>query len=317
MKRCGYIVAITALATLAALFPLEGAPPRQSDGRVRSGVLAIYDFESVREGMVPDLAPRDEDSVLRISSSHTVRVLPGALELLPGGLLRSRSRPAKVSDMVRIGSELSLEAWIKPARTGQDGPATILAMSNGTDQRNFLLGQEGDRFVARFRTSKTDREGAPGLSTPAGVATSELTHLVFTRDRTGRARIFVNGAMSVEAEIPGGVEDWEKATLWFGNAPKANLPWVGTYYLTAIYGRDLSPDEVVRNFRAGYGPSALSQSAPEGGGRLFEEEVAPLLARRCIGCHDSTLRKGGLDLSRQETAFAGGVSGNAISPGRS
>ena len=316
MKRCGYIVASTALATLAALFPLEGAPPRQSDGRVRSGVLAIYDFESVREGMVPDLAPRDEDSVLRISSSHTVRVLPGALELLPGGLLRSRSRPAKVSDMVRIGSELSLEAWIKPARTGQDGPATILAMSNGTDQRNFLLGQEGDRFVARFRTSKTDREGAPGLSTPAGVATSELTHLVFTRDRTGRARIFVNGAMSVEAEIPGGVEDWEKATLWFGNAPKANLPWVGTYYLTAIYGRDLSPDEVVRNFRAGYGPSALSQSAPEGDGRLFEEEVAPLLARRCIGCHDSTLRKGGLDLSRQEAAFAGGVSGDAISPGR-
>lgn len=315
MKRCGYIVASMVLVTLAMLFPLEGAPSKQSDGRVRSGLLAIYDFESVREGTVPDLTRRSEDSVLRISSPHSVRVLPGALELLPGGLLRSRSRPAKVSDMVRIGGELSLEAWIRPARTDQDGPAAILAMSNGTDQRNFLLGQEGDRFVARFRTSKTDREGAPGLSTPVGVATSELTHMVFTRDRTGRARIFVNGAMSAEAEIPGGVGDWEKATLWFGNEPKADRPWVGTYYLTAIYGRDLSPDEVARNFRVGYGPSALSHPAPEGDGRLFEKEVAPLLARRCVGCHDSTLKKGGLDLSRQETAFAGGVSGNAINPG--
>lgn len=312
--RSGSQVAFTVLVCLAAQLPLDGTQSGQAGGRVRSGALAVYGFEVVREGIVRDLAPRSEDSDLRIASPHSVRVLPGALELLPGGSLRSRSRPAKVSDMVRIGSEISLEVWIRPARPDRHGVATILAMSNATDQRNFLLGQEGDRFVARFRTSKTGREGEPGMSTPAGFARPELTHLVFTRDRTGRARMFVNGGISIEAKIPGGVEDWEKATLWFGTDPKTDRSWTGTYYLAAIYGRELSPAEVARNYRAGHGPSALEQ-VPDGERRRFESEVAPLLARRCIGCHDSTSRKGGLDLSRRQTALAGGARGNAINPG--
>ena len=300
-----------------ALSSLVGTSASERAGRVRGGALAVYDFESVRNGVVPDSAPRSADSVLRIGSPETVRILPGALELLPGGALRSRSRPAKITDMVRIGSELTLEAWIRPASASQQGPAAIMAMSNGADQRNFLLGQDGDRFVARFRTSGTDPNGGPGLSTPAGTATSDVTHVVFTRDRTGRARVFVNGAVAAEAAIPGGVDDWEKATLWLGSGARHGRPWTGTYFLAAIYGRDLSPAEVARNFRAGHGPSALVGPAPDDPARLFETKVAPLLARRCIGCHDPVSNQGGLDLTSRETALAGGDHGNAINPGSS
>ena len=212
------MVATVALASLAA-------STRDSEpGRIRSGALAIYDFDAVRDDAIRDLIPRSPDSHLRIVDSRSVRVLPGAVELLPGGLLRSRSRAAKLADMVGIGSELSLEAWIRPARAEQDGPAAILALSNGSDPHNFLLGQDGGRFVARFRTSKTGRDGGPGLSTRDGHADSELTHLVFTRDRTGRARLYLDGAMAVEGQIPGGVEVWEKATLWFGGGPSSDRP---------------------------------------------------------------------------------------------
>ena len=303
------------MAATVALASFATSASGSDPGRVRSGALAIYDFDTVRVGEIRDLIPRSADSHLRIADSRSVRVLPGAVELLPGGLLRSRSRPAKLADMVRIGSELSLEAWIRPARADQDGPAAILALSNGSDQHNFLLGQDGGRFVARFRTSKTGRDGGPGLSTPDGHADSELTHLVFTRDRTGRARLYLNGAMEVEGPIPGGVEDWEKATLWFGGGPSSDRPWSGTYFLAAIYGRDLSPEEVARNYRAGHGPAALSGRGLDSGTGLFESDVAPLLARRCLGCHDSASRQGGLDLSTRESALAGGANGNAIIPG--
>ena len=48
----------------------------------------------------------------------------------------------------------------------------------------------------------------------------------------------------------------------------------------------------------------------------FDEHIAPLLAKRCLDCHNTSDRKGGLDLTRADTAAAGGDSGVAIAPGR-
>jgi hypothetical protein len=48
----------------------------------------------------------------------------------------------------------------------------------------------------------------------------------------------------------------------------------------------------------------------------FRRDVAPLLAKRCAGCHDANEKKGGLDLTTRATALAGGDSGAAIAPGR-
>ena len=47
----------------------------------------------------------------------------------------------------------------------------------------------------------------------------------------------------------------------------------------------------------------------------FDRAVAPVLARRCLDCHSGTDPKGGLDLSRRETAMRGGDGGVAIVPG--
>ncbi|MBI2824465.1 MAG: DUF1553 domain-containing protein [Planctomycetia bacterium] len=48
--------------------------------------------------------------------------------------------------------------------------------------------------------------------------------------------------------------------------------------------------------------------------RHFDEVVAPLIARRCLDCHNPADLKGGLDLTAAEKAFAGGDSGTAIEP---
>ena len=43
----------------------------------------------------------------------------------------------------------------------------------------------------------------------------------------------------------------------------------------------------------------------------FAREVAPILVRHCLECHDSASLRGGLDLSRMRSAAAGGDSGPA------
>ncbi len=52
------------------------------------------------------------------------------------------------------------------------------------------------------------------------------------------------------------------------------------------------------------------------GADLFRREVGKLLTDSCLSCHDAAARKGGLDLTRRETALAGGDNGEAITPGQ-
>jgi hypothetical protein len=54
-----------------------------------------------------------------------------------------------------------------------------------------------------------------------------------------------------------------------------------------------------------------AQQAPD-----FDNAVAPLLARRCLDCHNSSARKGRLDLTTAKSARTGGKSGKVIVPGK-
>lgn len=50
--------------------------------------------------------------------------------------------------------------------------------------------------------------------------------------------------------------------------------------------------------------------------QAFDDSIAPLLARRCLECHNPSDMKGGLDLTNSAAALAGGDSGPSISPGK-
>lgn len=285
------------------------------DARVWNGLLSLYDFRLVEGGLVPDRSGFGDNATLHIRTPKAVSSSEGFLELLGPATIISNERTVKISDMVRIAGEFTFEAWIRPGETKPSEPGVVFAMSNGTDQRNFALRQEGDRYQACFRTSKTDGEAAPGLQTAPGSARAKVTHVVYTRDRTGRARLFLDGRLAVEEFSAGSVSDWEKTNLTFGSESKIRLPWRGAYYLVAVYGRDLSADEVARNFRAGRAPVWGESPALARKTHLFEARVAPLLAQRCLMCHDSATKNGGLDLSKKAAAFAGGINGKAIQPG--
>src|SRR5688572_26281156 len=70
-------------------------------------------------------------------------------------------------------------------------------------------------------------------------------------------------------------------------------------------------------FATGPAQSEASEDVSPGSTQFFDMHIAPLLARHCLECHDSATRKGKLDLSRKDAAFAGGKHGKAIVPGKS
>ena len=104
--------------------------------------------------------------------------------------------------------------------------------------------------------------------------------------------------------------------LGLANEVTGDRPWLGTFFLVAIYSRDLSAQEVGQNFKAGSQDSSgsLAQNT-DPSARLFATKIAPLLSRQCLECHDSVSKKGGLDLSRKDALLAGGESGKALVPG--
>jgi cytochrome c553 len=58
------------------------------------------------------------------------------------------------------------------------------------------------------------------------------------------------------------------------------------------------------------------QAEPTAEQTAFDARVAPLIASRCLTCHNAQVKKGGLDLSNSTKAFAGGKSGRLVESGK-
>ena len=285
--------------------------------RVRNGLLALYDFASPSGEIVADRSGVGKPLDLEIADPLAVRRREGSLEVRCETLVRSPGRAAKIAEAVRLSGEITIEAWFQASMGNQRGPARIVTMSPRGYQRNFTLGQDGDRFDIRFRTTRTGTNGLPSLSVRPKNSTTDLTHLVYTRDRTGRTRVFVNGERILEQIVKGSTEGWEGFPFALASELGGDSPWLGTFYLVAIYSRDLLAREVEQNFRAGadYRAEVLLSEESSSGADLFSTEIAPLFSSKCLECHDSSTKSGGLDLSHKETAFAGGANGEILTPG--
>jgi mono/diheme cytochrome c family protein len=304
------------------LSPLQAAPQdEQDDGRVKSGLQVIYDFSLSAGPVVKDRSGAGRPVDLVIAGSSAVRRSSGSLEVRSKTLIQSGKEASRLVESIRSSGSVSIEAWIRPAKTTLDGPARILTLSKDSTNRNFTLGQEKDRYVLRLRTTKTSSNGLPSLDSSNQSLTPAVTHVVYTRARGGLARIYINGKKNVEKKIGGSPSNWDGAyRLALADELSGGRPWLGTYYLVAVYNRDLSPAEVERNFKAGPGvkasPALAARQKLTAGEKLFDQHIAPLLSRHCLECHDAATKKGKLDLSAKGPAFSGGKNGKVIIPGK-
>lgn len=227
--------------------------------RIVVGLQTLYDFKEGQGRHVRDVGGVGEPLNLRIGDESRVAWQEGGGLLINQPTLISSEQPArKVIDACRASHEVTLEVWIQPSNITQDGPARILSLSSSKTERNATIGQglygqhAADLYVARLRTTTSSANGLPAVVTPSGMATLELTHVVYTRRADGRATLYVNGQDRGVLTINGEFANWdERMPLLLANELSEDRPWLGVFRLAAIYSRALSTAEVVHNYEAG------------------------------------------------------------------
>lgn len=287
--------------------------------RVGRGLLVLYDFSGQDQSTITDRSGTGKPLHLKIRDPKNVRRSNGQINIQKPTILSSLRIPQKLQTTIQSTGAITVEAWIRPGNLKQEGPARILTISKNSGERNFTLGQTKDTFEVRMRTTKTSTNGIPSLSSNRKTAATKMTHVVYTHAQDGSSKIFINGKLNSESQIPGDTSNWGVGyKMAIGNELSNDRPWLGTIDLIAVYSRALSNKEVDLNFRAGPGAqSKRSMAKLDPKAHFFETKIAPILANHCLECHDASNNLGDLDLSNRVTAFRGGESGKAILPGKS
>ena len=293
--------------------------------RVGEGLIGLYNFSEGSGRLIHDRSGSPDPVDLLIEIPDSVRWSTTGLTMVSSTAIVSQKSARRFAEAIRKSNALTIEAWITPATVDQSGPARIVSLSSNPGSRNFTLGQDKDRYDVRLRTTSTDENGNPSTPSPAKSGEPVLTHVVFTRDSSGLAVIFLDSQQVASRNVEGDFGNWEMGhRLSLGNEVTRDRPWLGQLHFVAIYDRALTPSDVDQNFAAGQTPvlpassvvvtdmkAATNESA-------YHTRIQPLLVAKCVKCHGPEKQKGGLRLDDKSAAFKGGESEMpAIVPGHS
>lgn len=242
------IMLVGVIATIAVSPATATEPPE----RVVDGLQAIYTFEALVKGVIPDRAGVGEAIDLRIDKPQGVRFHAGRMALDLPVVVASDGPATRLTQALRQAQQFSLEVWITPARPDQTGPARIVSLSLDTSKRSLSLVQEKGRYELRLRTSTTSDNGTPSTPTPDGSAVARRTHVFATRTPDGVVRLFLDGEEVATNTVAGDMNRWpDDCRLVVGNEVGGDRPWCGEISLLALYARALTAEEIGRNFAAG------------------------------------------------------------------
>ena len=129
----------------------------------RTGLIALYTFDNSEGNIIRNRTSAKNGLDLVIRDTKHVRRTPGSLTITGETVIASSQSAGQITDAIRKSGELSIEAWIRPANTTQEGPARIVTLSRDSTHRNVTLGQEANVFDVRLRTSRTSANGIPSL----------------------------------------------------------------------------------------------------------------------------------------------------------
>ncbi len=230
--------------------------------RVTQDLLALYTFEEGSGNTVYDVGGVGAPLNLTVETPGTVQWGSGTLTMSGAARIASPGAATKLHDAITATGAFTVEAWIMPANTSQDGPARIVTYSGDKYSSNFTLGQSTNYYAGRIRTTNTNGVGAPSTDSAPGSATTNLTHVVLTRDAAGNTQVYINGTL-VQSGTAAGTLNWDDAFRFgLGNEFGADRSWLGTYYLVAVYQDALGSDEVQQNYDAGPGSGQAPGNTP-------------------------------------------------------
>ncbi|OUR88395.1 hypothetical protein A9Q81_23950, partial [Gammaproteobacteria bacterium 42_54_T18] len=235
-----------------------------ASGRVVQNQVLFYNFSEGAGTTVNDLSGVGTPINLTIPDASKVSWLScGGLSIDQATFVSAASSPLKMIDAVQASNELTIEAWVTPDNTTQSGPARIVTYSIDGSNRNFTLGQNKTNYDVRLRTTSTSNNGlSPSLSGTGNDATTTLTHVVYTRDNLGQAKLYKNGTLVKTATIGSSMENWNNSYVFgLANENGTDRNWLGDIHLVAVYSRALIQQEVDQNFSQGGGDTCSNFNA--------------------------------------------------------
>jgi hypothetical protein len=184
-----------AIEAFADTVPLTAIDPtlvnskalRLVDGTIASGgnryenaQIALWEFKT-GEGLTA-FDTSGVEPAINLTLSGDVQWFGGwGITINDGKAQGTTAASKKLHDLIRATGEYSIEAWAIPANVAQE-MARIVSYSAGQDARNFTLQQTMYDYNFRHRSSETDLNGNPALSTPSAdeVLQASLQHVVAT-----------------------------------------------------------------------------------------------------------------------------------------
>ncbi|MGB6297254.1 MAG: tandem-95 repeat protein [Rivularia sp. (in: cyanobacteria)] len=237
--------------------------------RVNAGLLALYNFDEGSGNTVFDVSGVGTALNLEINNPARVNWGNGVLNLNSPSLIASVETADKLIDGITATQEITLEAWVTPGNRSQNGPARIATLSSDVANRNFTLGQAGDDYNVRLRTTTTGNNGVgETVSSQGGLLNTELTHVIYTREADGDAFLYIDNNLVSSETIGGDFSNWDQNyRLGLGNEFNGDRPWLGSLDLFAVYNQAFDATEVEQNFLAGalYSPSPSPLTPPPAG----------------------------------------------------
>ena len=278
-----------------------------------------YDFNEGQGSVIHDRIGHFKHVDLVISDPEAVTWIAGGLQIESPVELVTESAASEMIQAVKRSESFAIEAWVEVDELAQSGPARLISVSSDPSHRNFTLGQDGDRFDFRLRTTKRDRNGMPSTAAPGGSLELGRVHVVVTRGASGEMTIYQNGHPLYQDQVSGDLGNWDdNFKLSVSNEVGGGRPWVGKLFRVSIYDQVLTDSQVLHLHREGSeGENRLSseQIKLANQQQFFREQVAPLLSNHCLECHDAAIHKGELDLSSENGWKLGGDSGPLMAPG--
>ncbi|PHS15766.1 MAG: hypothetical protein COA78_04805 [Blastopirellula sp.] len=247
-------------------FPRDFTPVSVTPiGRVQSGLQALYTFNEITNNVIKDRSNSGKPLDLTIDGDDLLHP-PQGLIVNENSRIKSNNEAKELTEAVKKSNEITIETWIQPndltLPTNNQPPARIVTLSKDTADRNFTLGQNKDKFVGRLRTTTNGTNGSTKeLISPSNSVKKELLHVVYSRDKQGISKLYINGQEQLcSIRVDGNFSNWDDGyRLALGNEVDAkpasakdlnDRTWTGVYYLVAIYSKALTKDEVQQNFKS-------------------------------------------------------------------
>ena len=234
----------------------EGFTPTPT-GRVTAGLVAYHPFADGSGATASDESRLTPLAPLTFADPALVTWIPGSngVNVADGGKLENTAGTAKIVSPCVSSGGMSVEVWFVPASI-VCGECPVISLGKDDGEVDFVLAQKGPNILFYVRTSKTDAKGRPAAATMTSPLTGATVHCIATFDGSV-STVYVNGVAAAQnALIGGNLSSWRVQPLRIGQMPGFSSRWSGKLFLSAIYSRAVTLDEVRTNYAVGPSPSS-------------------------------------------------------------